>query len=135
MEIVLALLRVCAICLLCVCLLVVVLKIVWNVCLPYAMIRRGPDKGGVSVFPLIEFVPLLIGVALLYFSSIEGILSPARLLIYGICAIVASYVHLFAVLFINGFIMFGLGKGPKCNDCNKGSEKGSRVDSPPGPRQ
>jgi hypothetical protein len=124
MEIVLALLRVCAICLLYVCLLVVVLKIVWNLCLPYALVRRGPDKGGVSAFPLIEFVPLLIGVVSLYFFPGVGILTPGRLLVYGICAIVISYLHLFAVLFISRFIMFGLGKGPKCNDPNKGPGKG-----------
>src|SRR5262245_27441380 len=100
----LTLLHMIVTCLIWVCVVVAALKIVWNLCVPYALIRRGPDKGGVSVFPLIELLPLLVAAVLSWISSQQGILAPKQLLALGGILVMSSYLHLFAVLFIAGFV-------------------------------
>jgi hypothetical protein len=67
----------------------------------------------VSFFPLIEIIPLFVATALSWFSSQEGLLAPKWILIYGVGAITTSYIHLFAVIFLDGFIMFGGSKKKK----------------------
>jgi hypothetical protein len=80
-----------------------------NLWLPYAMLHRGSNKGGVSFFALFEVIPLLIAVALSFLSSQEGLLAAKMLFVFGMSAVVLSYLHLFVVLFL-AFYIFGRGR-------------------------
>lgn len=82
-----------------VCLTIVAGKIVWNIGLPYAMLRehlRGMRRSW-SIFPVIEVVPLLAAIGLSFFVSSDRVLFPSRLAIWGFAAIAASYFHLLIV--------------------------------------
>lgn len=85
------------------CIALLILKTFMNFCVPYAMIRealqRPKQRHGWSLF-------ILLDIALVFLASIAslaagetGLVSPWRILIYGACAIIASHIHLFVVLF------------------------------------
>ncbi len=76
--------------------LLVSVKVAWNIGLPYAMIRerrRGVRRGW-SIFPAIEIVPLLLAIGLAFAVSATGWLSPRTLGIGGLALIAGSYLHL-----------------------------------------
>jgi hypothetical protein len=83
------------------CLLVVAIKVLWNVGLPYAMIaerRRGVRRGW-TVFPGVELVPLLVAIGSSAAVSATGWLGPWTIMVVGTLAVVGSYLHL---AFISG---------------------------------
>src|SRR5260370_6920055 len=97
-----SLIHMLAICIICLCLRVGAVKIGWNLGLPYAMIKQGPDSGGWSIFQLIEIVPILLASLLSFMISQTGILAPQKIIIYGIGAVLISYIHMLVVLFVAG---------------------------------
>lgn len=87
--------------------LILGLKVVWNLGLPYAMLRH-PERKGWSIFPLIEFAFLLAAVMIAWAGGLTGALSPGRIGLVGGIAIVASYVHLIIIPPIYGIIVYGI---------------------------
>ena len=97
------------------CLAIVAIKIVWNLGLPYAMIRDYKRTGisrGWSAFPLVEGIPLLIAALVAWLIGYDGSLAPSKLLIYGFSAVILSYVHLVVVAFVAGGWMWLRGTHP-----------------------
>ena len=86
------------------CLAVVAIKVVWNLGLPYAMIREHAKgvRRAWSVFPAIEVIPLLIAIGLSYLVPGPWFLSPRTLAIYGFAVVVASYLHFSIVAMVYG---------------------------------
>jgi hypothetical protein len=86
------------------CLFAVAAKIVWNIGLAYAMIREDlrDVRKSWSAFPLIEFIPLLVAATISLFLPAGGWLSLRCLCIWGLGGVVASYIHLVAVVFLYG---------------------------------
>ncbi len=84
-------------------LFLVVLKVIWNLCLPYGMIRLKEGEG-VSTFPLIEFVPLMIAILIAWVVGLTGWFSPKSIGFVGVVLISTSYVHFFVVLMVTGFV-------------------------------
>lgn len=85
-------------------LLIVAIKVIWNIGLPYAMIRehsRGVHRAW-SGFPLIEILPLLGAAGLALLLRSDHWISPGRLLLFGGLAIIGSYLHLVIVVMIYG---------------------------------
>jgi hypothetical protein len=80
---------------------IVIVKIVWNLMLPFAVLRL-PKGQEVSTLPIIEVVPLLIATFVSWSIGCEGVLAPSRILFYGMGAIALSYVHFFTVLMLGG---------------------------------
>lgn len=77
-----------------------ILKLAWNLCVPYSMIsrsRRG-DKGGVSMFTPLELLLLGLMIVCAAVAAEDG-LGPGRVAWVGLAAIVLSYVHMYAVAF------------------------------------
>ena len=74
------------------------LKLLWNVCVPYHLIRLTREKpgSGISVFTILEVV-LLAGAIGLAFLADAPALGPQRLAAFGAAAIVLSYVHMYLV--------------------------------------
>ena len=105
MDVFLAIYHSVATVIVCLCILAVGLKVAWNFALPYAMLRRGPDSGGWSAFPLIEVVPLIIAGIFALGSFHIGGMGPRAILVVGFAAILLSYVHLLVVAFIGGWII------------------------------
>ena len=86
---------------------VTLLKIVWNIGLPYAMLREIEGRNW-SIFPLIELVPFIIALLLAWVVGLGGILSPKVIGSVGAIAIFGSYIHLFLVLFLYGAVVHGV---------------------------
>jgi len=87
-------------------LLIVFAKVVWNIGLPYAMMReqrQGRGRGW-SLFPAIEILPLLIAVGISFLISAEGFFSPRQLAIWGFVSILFSYVHLVIIALLDGLL-------------------------------
>src|SRR5258708_252846 len=91
--------------LVCLCLIIVVVKIVWNLGLPYAMLRE--KARGWSIFPLIEIVPLFVAIAIAFLTQQHGVFSPLHLITWGLGAILVSYLHLAIVATVYGIIKWG----------------------------
>jgi hypothetical protein len=95
-----------------ICVAVIMIKVIWNIGLPYAMLtdslRRKPEEGerGWSVFPLIELVPLGLALLASALSGQSGLLSPWQLLRYIGGSILLSYVHFLIAGGVCGFIVF-----------------------------
>ncbi len=85
-----------------ICLGIAAVKIIWNIGLPYAMLREKPR--GWSIFPLIEIVPVAIAAFTSWMIVYDRILSASHILTYGLGAIVLSYLHLCLVSFIVGIL-------------------------------
>jgi hypothetical protein len=91
-----------------VCLTVVAGKVVWNIGLPYAMLRehlRGTRRSW-SIFPAIEVIPLLAAIGLSFIISSDGVLIPSRLAIWGFAAIAVSYCHFAVVSLVYGIFLW-----------------------------
>lgn len=86
----------------CLCLLIVGLKVIWNFGLPYAMMRE--KHRGWSIFPVIESIPLLLAIGVSWLTSQGGVLSPTTLAVWGFGGILASYLHLAFGALIYGFV-------------------------------
>jgi hypothetical protein len=82
---------------------IVAIKIVWNFALPYGMLKLKSGQG-VSTFPLIEFLPLLLAAAISWPIDESGVLKCSNILIYGIGIVLLSYFHFFFVAIIVGII-------------------------------
>lgn len=85
----------------------VLLKVIWNLGLPYAMIRARGKRHGWSIFELVEVIPLLLAAGLACILAEQGILSARNILIVGFAAIGLSYAHLLLVGFVAGWIIYG----------------------------
>ena len=95
------------------CLVVVAIKVIWNVALPYGMIRMKEDRA-ISCFPLIEAIPLLLAMLVSWLTGQRGYFSAGTIGFYGLLAIVLSYVHFCVVSMIHGIGQLKR-KGPKSN--------------------
>jgi hypothetical protein len=91
------------ICAVILCLLIVALKVTWNIGLPYAMLL-SKEKGGWSAFPLAEIVPLLLAVLIAWGTNQSGWFSVRSIAFYGFGAIAVSYLHFCAVSVIVGIV-------------------------------
>jgi len=85
--------------------IIIAIKVIWNFGLPYAM---GADKSGRgwSIFPLIEFIPLLMAILVAWVTCQNGNFTTKNLLIYGGGAIVVSYLHFCVIAVIFGIIRY-----------------------------
>jgi hypothetical protein len=91
-----------------ICLILVALKIIWNLGLPYAMMKETARSW--SIFPLIEIVPLVMAFVISLLTQQNDSLTPVQLLIWGFGAIIASYIHLAIVSFLYGVMKWRNGK-------------------------
>ncbi len=82
--------------------IVVGLKVIWNLFLPYGMIRLKEGQG-VSTFPLIEFIPFVIAVLIAWAAGLTGWFSPKSISVKGFALIALSYVHFIVVLMVVGY--------------------------------
>jgi hypothetical protein len=108
MEALFAIVGVLAYAIVAVSLVVVAGKVVWNIGLPYAMLRehaRGVHRGW-SIFPLIEIVPLLVAIGLSYLVGGQGPISPRSLALWGFTAIFGSYFHFALVPYLYGICVW-----------------------------
>ncbi|RLS34092.1 MAG: hypothetical protein DWH81_15855 [Planctomycetota bacterium] len=71
--------------------------------LPYAMLR-SVDERGWSIFPLIEFIPLMCAVFVSWTIGLTGWFSPKSIGVTGFVLITLSYVHFILVLIVVGFV-------------------------------
>ena len=86
------------------------LKLVWNVGVPIELVLRQlktPVKsGGISIMPAVEVVLLLLLTLLSAVSTGEGwIHSPKRVMVWGACAILASYALAYLVGMLLGWLV------------------------------
>lgn len=102
MEIMAAVFHYIGIVLICLCLSVVVIKVIWNFGLPYAMMRE--KRHGWSIFLLIEAVPLLAATLISFVTQQQGAFAPGGIAVWGLAAIVASYIHLVFVALLHGIV-------------------------------
>jgi hypothetical protein len=84
-------------------LLIVAVKVVWNIGLPYAMLLSKEERGW-SAFPLAEIVPLLLAILIAWGTSQSGWFSVRSIACYGFGAIAISYLHFCAVSVIVGIV-------------------------------
>ena len=88
------------------------LKIIYNLTIPYTLLRSKNSKKGISFMPYLEFFLLVIAVILALFVDNTNILFNAgKLILIGIGLIVASYLHFVIVMMIGGWIISKKGKG------------------------
>ena len=77
-----------------------VLKIIWNLCLPYAMIHEGirhPENAdSVSLFTFLE-IGLLLGHNRPRLGGWQGPIRTAQLGVYGVCAIFVTYINMIVI--------------------------------------
>jgi hypothetical protein len=103
------------------------LKAVWNVGVPYAMIweavRNPRKRHGWSIFVLLDVVLLVVATVTSVIASQEGIVSPSRILLYGASAILASYLHIAIVLLVGGYILGLFPHGNQGNHLQPGHEE------------
>ena len=87
------------------------LKILWNLAIPYELALRKTNKGGrkisgISIVPLVEIGLLLLAAGAAALSAKQGWLqSPKNIVIWGLLAIGASYVHLVIAGMVMGWIV------------------------------
>ena len=78
-----------------------VLKVLWNLCVPYAMICEGirhPENAhSWSLFTIIELGLLLLAAIGCALGNWHGAISCARLGVYGLFAIGITYIHMSVV--------------------------------------
>lgn len=84
-------------------LLVVWLKILWNILLPYGMIRQKEIRS-VSTFPLIEIFPFVIAILLAWACTLKGWFSATNIAIFTSILIILSYMHFVLVLMVAGYV-------------------------------
>lgn len=95
------------------CLIAVAAKVVWNIGLPYAMLRerlRGVHRGW-SLFPAIEVVPLLVAMGLAFVISSSGVLDHRTIASWGFAMVVGSYCHLAVASLCCGVFMWCRDRG------------------------
>jgi hypothetical protein len=80
---------------------IVALKCFWTLGLPYAMLRTTEERGW-SIFPLIEFIPLVFAILIAWATHLDGWFSPKSVLIAGFVSIALSYIHFFLALLVAG---------------------------------
>lgn len=91
------------------------LKIVWNLTIPYRLLRRlwkhekGQERRGISLSLGIEVSLLLLATLFSWVSSgKDAINQPFSVLTFGGCVAIASYVHFFIVGAIGGWLITNL---------------------------
>ena len=93
-------------------LLLVLLKIVWNVALPYGLLRMRVQRP-VSLFPLIELVPLAVAIFIAWCGDISGWLSAGSIIKSLGFAVLFSYAHFAFIAILVGIAMHRGGKGDR----------------------
>lgn len=78
--------------------LIFILKIAWNLCVPYVLAARyrrmpGAARAGISIMPMVDLVALGAGATISFFGSWAWPWNPAGVLLLGVGCVVASYVH------------------------------------------
>lgn len=82
------------------------LKIVYNLTVPYTLLRCKKDEEGISTMPYVEAFLLLLAVILaLFVDGNDFLLHAGKLSLVGIGLIVASYLHFVVVAMIGGWII------------------------------
>jgi Kef-type K+ transport system membrane component KefB len=85
-------------------------KIVWNLGVPYVLLRRPIDdktgrSRGVSMATAIEFFFLIVAIGVSACTTGDGWLhQPLKVASYGMAAIIASYLHLVIVGIVGGWL-------------------------------
>jgi hypothetical protein len=81
-----------------------VLKIIWNLCLPYAMIREGirhPENAhSVSLFTFLEIGLLLLATIGCALGGWQGPIRTAQSGVYGVCVVFITYIN----MIVSGFV-------------------------------
>ncbi|EAQ78908.1 hypothetical protein [Blastopirellula marina] len=83
------------------CCFIVLIKCIWNIGLPYAMLLSKEERGW-STFPVIEVVPLIIALSIAWLTEQAGLFSVLNIAKIGVILIVATYIHFCAVSIIVG---------------------------------
>lgn len=87
------------------------LKLISNLGVPYELLRTAKLDGfdrrsGISLMPEVEVFLLGVGLFLSLFSSGDAFFTkPLFLMVWGGLAIVFSYVHMFLVMMIGGWMI------------------------------
>lgn len=87
------------------------LKILWNLTLPYRMalmlLRSNEQRTSrITFMTFVEIILLLCAIATAWiFNGGDGNLSPQKIALWGIVAIVGSYIHLIIAGMIAGWIV------------------------------
>jgi hypothetical protein len=86
-----------------------VLKILWNLLVPYVLARqmwKSPTgrSQSVSMFTGVEVIIVLLAGLASWISSLQGYLAPRYVVTVGILATVVSYVHFFCVAIVAGLL-------------------------------
>lgn len=85
-------------------LLIVALKVIWNVALPYGLLRMRTRRP-VSLFPLIELVPLAGALLIAWCGNTGGWLSVRTIVNTLGYAVLFSYAHFMVVALFVGLAM------------------------------
>jgi|LakMenE18May11ns_1017448.scaffolds.fasta_scaffold9834933_2 ACR3 family arsenite efflux pump ArsB len=86
------------------------LKVIWNFGVPYALLRlpindQSGKKSGISPMLEIEIIIMILAIILSWLSDGESFVNkPNQILLYGVPAILLSYLHFFVVGFIRNHI-------------------------------
>jgi hypothetical protein len=97
--------------------LIFLLKTIWNIGVPYDLFMRhtranGQHVSDVSMMPQIEISTFVISLGLSFFSKgLIWSIRPTLVAILGICIIVFTYIHLFAVGFLANRIISKMKSG------------------------
>jgi hypothetical protein len=93
------------------------LKTLCNFLVPYAIIWeavvRPEKKHGWSIFILLDVGLLVLTVITSAVAGQRGMLSPSRIALYGLGAIVVTYVNMISVLLVGGCTLWLFGLLPK----------------------
>lgn len=83
------------------------LKIMWNLLVPYELTRRRfreDGEPGIPLFTVLELLLLTVAVLTSALTGQQDSFHPWRILVYGLTAILFSYVHLVIVCVLGGWI-------------------------------
>jgi len=82
------------------------LKVVYNLAVPYELLRRQDEKAGISVMVYLEFILLILAVIVSCFvKTTSGIITPGKVALAGIVVILGSYVHFVLVMMTGGWLI------------------------------
>ena len=92
------------------------LKVMWNVLIPYALLRRklrGEKSQRISMMPIIEAIPLVFALVI---SALGGPYpwpwNPAAILLVGSALVIGSYLHMCVFISVARFFLGRRNRAP-----------------------
>ena len=81
------------------------LKVIYNVSIPYTLLRRQHEKAGASMVIYWQILLLIFGVVACFVKSAPDGVTPARVALTGTIIIVSSHVHFILVMMTRGLLI------------------------------